>query len=66
MYAESGINHELLAKYPEHGEHEMLETFQPDGDLTGEIPASKELFQVSVFCSQRKGGRGRAEEGGMG
>ena len=46
VFVESRVNNEHLAQYPEHGEQEMLEPFEPDGDFAGEIPASTELVQA--------------------
>ena len=46
VYKDSYIDHEKLAKYPEDGEHEMLASFAPDVDVSGEVLMSKELFHA--------------------
>ena len=46
VYKDSHIDHEELAKYPEDGEHEMLASFAPDVDVSGEVLMSKELFHA--------------------
>ena len=44
VYEGSRSDHTILAQYPADREQEMLEPIEPDGDLTGEVTVSKELF----------------------
>ena len=44
VYEGSRVDHAILAEYPADREQEMLDLIEPDGDLTGEVAVSKELF----------------------
>ena len=44
VYEGSRVDHAILAEYPADREQEMLDPIEPDGDLTGEVTVSKELF----------------------
>ena len=55
VFKGSYVNDEDLAQYPEHGEHEMLEPLQPAGELAGEVPVSKDLFQAWLAYGPRHG-----------
>ena len=44
VYEGSRVDHDILAEYPAEREQEMLDPIEPDGDLTGEVTVSKEVF----------------------